>query len=130
MRIVMMIGLLALASCGGGSDFTCSVGSLTGTWRFKYQETNGTCGALQDETIILGTTTAPSGCTTSADLVSADHCRLDTSFTCPIISATVTGTQTWTETFSQVSAGELSGSGTASSWRARRCGPLLGIGSR
>ena len=70
-RITAVLVVVVLAACGGSdsgsggsSGFTCSIGTGTsGSYRFHYVETNGTCGAISDETSVPGTA-APTGCTT------------------------------------------------------------------
>jgi hypothetical protein len=101
--------LAALAGCGGSDHVTCAIGSLTGTWRLQYQETNGTCGPIPDETVIAGAPTGPA-CTTITQQISSDHCRIDTAFNCPTTDSL--GTQAWTVTLTQTANTQLTGSGT------------------
>jgi hypothetical protein len=104
-------GVLLLSGCGGGSSsFQCSIGSLTGTWRLHYDQTNGTCGTIADETFIIGALGSGAGCTSQAQTISSDHCRLDTAFTCPTTDSL--GTQAWVISLTQNSPTQLGGSGT------------------
>src|SRR5216684_2038592 len=101
--------MAAIAGCGGSDHFTCAIGSLTGTWRVHYDQTNGNCGPINDETVIAGSP-APANCTIMTNQVSADHCRVDSAFTCP--TADSRGSQAWVVTFTQTSNTQLAGSGT------------------
>lgn len=93
MRRFAIVGSMVVASgCSGATTpeppttFECQLGELTGTWRLKYTETNGSCGRLPDETVVLGAQGPDSGtsdCTLAAGTISADKCRLDQDFTCP-----------------------------------------------
>lgn len=92
------------------------MGSLTGTWRVTYVETDGTCGKVADETVVItsgksgATQPASTGCTYAADEISADRCRADLDFTCPLTG--VAGTQRWIGATHQISATELTSSMT------------------
>ncbi len=116
MKLASTIGLLALvAACSSSSQehFTCAVGQLTGTWRLSYQETNGNCGAIADETVVLSpgaAQAASTGCTFAAQEVSADKCSMAVDFTCP--TADNAGTQHWVGSMHQVAANRLEGSYT------------------
>lgn len=100
-----------LGGCGGSdAPFAdCDIGGLTGTWRFHYDETNGNCGAIADETVALSSS-APSSCTTNSSSVSGDKCELQDDFTCPLTSGT--GSQRWVEVIDQASATEMDGTAT------------------
>ena len=76
MRNVLLIVVSLGAVACGGDPFTCAIGSLTGTWRTHYVQTDGTCGAIPDETTILGGS-GSGGATYTQQQISADHCRED-----------------------------------------------------
>ncbi len=99
------------AGSGGGTDPgpTCSIGSLTGTWRLHYVQMDGTCGPIPDETGHVDGTLSPT-CTLTYRQVSADHCGLEMSFTCPTLDGQ--GTYTWVLAVHQASDTKLLGSGT------------------
>jgi hypothetical protein len=111
---VLSTGLVACSSSSSSKPFTaCTIGSLTGTWRVTYVETNGTCGKVADETVVLSATTTPGApgmptCMIAAADISADHCRIDLDFTCPLNGAP--GSQRWIGATHQVSATELTSS--------------------
>jgi hypothetical protein len=90
-------------------ELTCALGELTGTWRIQYQEVNGDCGAIPDETSVFDPGTG-SGCTRDTRTISADKCRLDTSFSCP--TADRLGTSAWGLVVRQTSETRLDGTGT------------------
>ena len=115
----MKIGSVGLAACvlvacsstEGSETFACSLGSLEGTWRIHYEETDGNCGEIADETVVQGATDpGADSCTYAASTVSADKCRWDTDFTCPTTDQR--GTQRWTGVMTQTGEEELSGSMT------------------
>lgn len=95
------------------APFTCSIGSLSGTWRVTYRETNGTCGPVADELLVEPDADAASPdagadpCTYAARRIAADRCRYDFDFTCPLNG--VKGTQRWVGTLRQTSATTLEG---------------------
>ena len=94
-------------------DFSdCNLGSITGTWRTHYDETNGNCGAIPDETNISTSTTMPSdsACTVTTNVLSDDKCHLDRQFECPTTDGL--GTQSWTSAITQTAAGRIEGSAT------------------
>ena len=108
--------VLGCSSSSSGKPFTaCTIGSLTGTWHVTYVETDGTCGKLAAETVVFTPGKSGSGsdtCTFDAQQISADHCRMDLDFTCPLTGAP--GTQRWIGATHQVSATELTSSMTLS----------------
>lgn len=111
----LFTGLLGCSSSSSEPFTACTIGSLTGTWRVTYVETDGNCGKLADETVVMSAAASPGApgtpsCTFAANEISADHCRADLDFTCPLTG--VAGTQRWVGATRQVSAGELSGSMT------------------
>ena len=105
---------LSLSACGGSDTppFTCTIGSLRGSWQTHYTESNGTCGPISDETTVFGSSGGNSSCTGVSANVSPDHCSIDTTSTCPLSSTTISGTQSWTVHFTQSSPTELDGTGT------------------
>ncbi len=107
---------MACSSSSESQPFTaCAIGSLTGTWRLTYVETDGTCGKISAETVVLAPgkqEPGASACTYAAAQISPDHCRMDMDFTCPLNG--VAGTQRWVGATHQVSATELTSSMTAS----------------
>lgn len=117
-EVVSFVLLSALLGCSSttspGKPFTaCTIGSLTGTWRVTYVETDGNCGKVADETVVLSSAATPGApgtpaCTIAANQVSPDHCRIDLDFTCTLNGAP--GTQRWIGATRQVSATELSSS--------------------
>jgi hypothetical protein len=113
----MRFGLFVfIAACGCSSagdqedSFTCTIGSLTGTWRTHYEETNGNCGPIPDETNVFKPGPPDPACTVRTDKVSADRCRYDSDWTCPTTDKN--GTQQWTVVMRQTAAGRLEGTGT------------------
>lgn len=121
MRTSGVGSLLVIASAVGCSSSTnqpftdCKIGSLTGTWRVTYVETDGNCGKVAAETVVLSASSKSPGaatCTIAAQEVSSDHCRIDLDFTCPLSGAP--GTQHWVGVTHQVSATELTSSMTLS----------------
>jgi len=107
-RSALIVAAVWLASCGGGSH-DCAIGSLTGTWRLTYAQTDGNCGPISAETVQAGTPGSPS-CSIASRQISPDKCRLDTSFTCPTTDNR--GTQSWVAVLHQDSSTQLSGTGT------------------
>jgi hypothetical protein len=98
------------AASSGGTSF-CALGTLTGTWRSHYTQTNGDCGGVDDETLMIGSSIADSaGCTYYASDLSPDRCRLSVDFSCPTTNDGVT--QHWVITMSQVSATTIIATGT------------------
>ena len=117
MMFAALGGAFLVSSCGGGGDsapaFTCAIGSLPGgSWRWHYTETNGSCGAIADETILPGSDVGTSSCTGVTNQISADRCTVDFAKTCPLNSTTIIGTQTWVGHLVQTAATELHGSAT------------------
>jgi hypothetical protein len=110
----LAIGIAACSSSSEGEApaFKCALGELRGTWRLSYKETNGDCGPIADETVVLtgGTSAAPAACTQDALVISDDKCRMDLDFTCP---AGNNGSQTWTGATRQVAEDRLIGDMTA-----------------
>jgi hypothetical protein len=110
-----LAGVLLAVACGGGDnedeDFTCALGELAGTWRLHYVETDGTCGPIEDQSGIFNPGEPAPGCTLDSRIISADKCRLDTAFTCPLADGLAF--QGWTIVLTQVASGRLSGTGTA-----------------
>lgn len=125
MRKAIVTLAVALGACSSSSDdkpFACALGELRGTWRIAYVETDGTCGALADETVVLSDGAAAqsaSTCTTTTSEISADKCRLDTDTTCPLTGAT--GAQRWIGSLRHVADGRLSGSMTVQVTGASTC---------
>lgn len=118
-KIIAALALAFIVGCGGTDStttdptpigYSCSIGSLTGTWRFHYTETNGNCGPISDETGILGVGSGSSSCTTAYKRISADQCRMDAEFTCPTTDQQ--GTVSWVLVLEQVSNVQITGSGT------------------
>ncbi len=112
--VTLIIAIVGLAGCSssnhGDENFTCAFGELSGTWRVHYEETNGNCGAIADETVVLGTAPDPAAasCTRAADVISQDKCRADEDFTCP--TADSRGTQHWIGTLHHTASDRVSGS--------------------
>lgn len=94
------------------SDFTCALGSLTGTWRITYAEQDGDCGPVPAETVSLGGSggTDP-GCTYAPKKPSADKCSLEFDFSCPTTDGK--GSQRWTGITRQVAEKKLISDATA-----------------
>ena len=100
------------------APFTCALGSLMGSWRIVYVESDGTCGRVADEVATVPTEDAPdagasadagvAACTYAARAISADKCSIDLDFTCPLNG--LMGTQHWSGTLHQTSATTLGGS--------------------
>lgn len=105
----------SLVACGGsddqGSFSDCGLGELTGTWRMHYEETDGNCGAVADETAVFdpGAPLAP-GCVNHSQSVSDDRCRMDMSFECPTTDEQ--GSQAWVMVMRQIARDRLEGTGT------------------
>jgi hypothetical protein len=86
------------------------MGELTGTWRVSYRETNGTCGTLADETVVMGSganDVAASACTFGANQIASDKCSQSLDYTCPLKG--VSGTQQWVGQLRQTAANRLEG---------------------
>lgn len=98
------------SSTNGDATFACAFGELSGTWRVHYEETNGNCGTIADETVVLGAAPDPAAgsCTRAADVISQDKCRADEDFTCP--TGDNRGTQHWIGTLHHTAADRVSGS--------------------
>jgi hypothetical protein len=119
-KIGTVFALFALLSACSSEDdnsakpAVCSIGELRGTWRISYTETDGTCGAVADETAVLDPNAeAPAtGCEYHSMSVSDDKCRMDMDYTCPLAGG-VHGSQRWTGSLHQTDAGRLAGSITA-----------------
>jgi hypothetical protein len=112
--VVIGLSCVVLAGCSSGDpSFTCAIGELSGTWRIHYEETNGNCGAVADETVVLSpaaSQAASAGCTYAAQNISSDKCSLELDFTCPTTDNA--GTQHWIGSMHQVAADRLEGSYT------------------
>jgi hypothetical protein len=116
MRIAWVVGVgaIALAACSDDDDapaFQCRMGELTGTWRVSYRETNGSCGPVSEETVVLESQTnqgAAAACTYGANKPSPDKCTLSLDYTCPLNG--VQGTQQWIGQLRQTAANRLEGS--------------------
>lgn len=112
LSIVMTAATVLLLGCGGGEheEFTdCALGQLTGTWRFHYVETNGDCGPIADETVMMSAATEPTGSLAGAQ-ISADRCRMDLAFTAATTDGQ--GTQTWTTVLFQTGPAHIGGTAT------------------
>lgn len=92
-----------LTACGSDA-FECSIGELDGTWRWSYQETNGNCGSIPDETVQF----VPGGANQPG--ISADQCELDVAITGETTDGL--GTQAWSIHLEQADEETLDGSGT------------------
>lgn len=107
---------VVLGACSSSEDdppAACKLGELDGTWLVTYAEKNGTCGQLADETVVLSpgaAADAQSKCTYRAQNISADKCRLDLDYTCPL--ATGSGSQQWAGTMTHVADRRVAGSMT------------------
>lgn len=115
--MIRFVIILVLGTFGCSADddkFTdCHLGdgTVVGTWRTHYQETDGTCGPIPDETNIFDPNAAPQpGCTQSQAQVSADKCRVDLAWSCPTTDGN--GTQSWVVVLTQTGPGTLKGTGT------------------
>lgn len=98
MSKTILVAAVLAGGCGG-SDFECAIGELTGSWRLHYEETDGTCGAIADETALFDPAGAlPGNCVTNADNLSADRCEYDLDYTC----TEPTFTQRWVSHFEQI----------------------------
>lgn len=114
-RWLLPLLLLGCSSSTDGDGFKCAIGDLTGTWRVTYAETNGSCGRINDETVVFTPSKAGAGaaaCTTAAADVAADKCSVQQDFTCPLSG--VAGTQHWVGVVRQTGEGTLGGSLTLS----------------
>jgi hypothetical protein len=120
MRLIGSLLAAGIVACSSSSErtteepaFSCAIGELRGTWRISYEETDGNCGPVADETAILNPDADPpdTGCTMHSELVSDDKCRMDMDFTCPLAGG-VNGEQRWTGTVRHTEDGILSGSMT------------------
>lgn len=119
MKCALVVLALVGSACGGSDTsnppppppdpgFTCSIDSLSGTWRVHYVENDGACGPISDETVLISTFGA--GCTVHSRVVSSDRCRIDYSLMCPTVDNQ--GTSNWVVSLQQTSATHLVGSGT------------------
>jgi hypothetical protein len=109
--LAVTVLLLTAAACGSSDDdnFTCVLGELTGTWRVHYDETNGSCGPLEDETGIFGLEVPP-GCDVQSRSISDDKCGADMAWACPTTDDL--GTQQWVMVVEHTKQDRLSGTGT------------------
>ena len=123
MNRLMSAFAVVLAGCSSSdpAPFTCAMGELRGTWRAVYMQTNGNCGKVADETIVLSASTAgeASQCTYAAQQVSADKCRIDLDYTCPLTGQP--GTQRWVGAMHHAAAGTVTGSMTVSAAGSATC---------
>jgi hypothetical protein len=112
--LIMAVASVITAGCGAADDepFTdCAIGELTGTWRIHYDETDGNCGPMPDETGIFDPSSEmPAECSVQAKAISADKCRADLSWTCPTTDGK--GTQKWVMVVRQRAATKLTGTAT------------------
>lgn len=110
------VGALILLGCSSSTEsatpaFQCKIGELDGTWRVTYAETDGNCGQLAAETVVLkpgATSSSAAACQTAAQDISADKCRIDLDYTCPL--ATGSGSQHWAGAMHQTAETKLEGS--------------------
>lgn len=103
--------LVALVGCSGGDDVDCSTYEPMGAWRMMYDETDGNCGSISDETAIFGGDSSPDpSCSYGETYESEDRCTVDMSWTCPTTDGY--GTQSWTFHLELVSETEIVGSAT------------------
>lgn len=119
---VLLVGCSSSSSSPPFKD--CAIGALTGTWHVTYVETDGNCGPLNAETVVISSKPTMGGsaaaCTFAASDISADRCTLDSDFTCPL-NGGVAGSQRWIGTTHQIAAGEMS-----STWTLSLSSPSLG----
>jgi len=109
-RLVLMLALVSTGACASEPTeaFTCGIGELTGTWHVHYEQADGNCGDIADETVILGADGQAAGaCTVYASEISPDKCRLDRDFTCPTVDGA--GAQHWVGTLRQTGSDRLEG---------------------
>lgn len=111
MRHALAAASLLLVACSSDDEpfKDCALGELTGTWRVTYDETNGSCGRLSDETVVLKPGEASSACKYDSQAISADKCRIDLDFTCPLAPQ---GSQRWIGALRHVAADRIEGSMT------------------
>ena len=110
---VAAIGMLVACSSTTEAPFACALGELTGTWQIAYSETDGNCGKLATETVVFSpgaVAEAKATCKYDSQAVSADKCRIDLDYTCPL--TTGSGSQRWTGAMHQTAAGTVTGSMT------------------
>lgn len=112
---LFVLTALNVSACGSDDDkFTdCHFGdgSLGGTWRTHYVETDGNCGPISDETSVLDTNTPPQpGCTQTTNTISSDKCRADLAWSCPTTDGN--GTQSWVVVLTQTGPETIKGTGT------------------
>lgn len=117
LKSFFVVPFAVVLGCSSGPDdaeepFTdCAIGELTGAWRFRYAETDGNCGALADETVILEPDgDPPDGCDLESVEISDDQCRMDQAFSCPLNDGQ--GEQSWVLVLKQMASEHLEGSGT------------------
>ena len=109
--LAVLVGACSSSTDGDAPSFQCALGELRGTWRLSYRETNGNCGPIADETVVLtGESSTPAACQQDAVLISEDKCRMDLDFTCPTANG---GSQKWAGGTKQVAADKLIGDMTA-----------------
>lgn len=108
---VVFAALASACTIEADKAFTdCHIGSLTGTWKYHYEETSGNCGRVPD---YLGTNpgTAPiTNCTDQTTTPSDDKCTVGLIYTCPTTDGL--GSQGWSLHLRQTAADELTGGGT------------------
>jgi hypothetical protein len=110
--LVFGMSVSGCASDDGNSEFNdCAMGDLTGTWRAHYDEVNGNCGPIADETALFDPDADPGpGCIVNNSIISDDKCRADMDFSCPTTDDR--GTQDWVMVMRHVGPGRLSGTAT------------------
>ncbi len=110
--VLFAVVMTACAEEGPAPFAACTIGELTGTWRIRYVKTQGSCGDLNDETVVMSAEPPKlaAACTYAANNIGADKCTLEQDFTCPTLDNQ--GTQRWVGSYRQTAAGQLTGSVT------------------
>lgn len=112
MFVALAVAVIGCSSAESDKDssFTCAMGSLTGTWRTHYTETNGDCGPIPDETNVFNPGKFDPACTVRTNKFSADKCRWDADWSCPTTDKQ--GTQAWVMVTRQTGSDKLESSAT------------------
>lgn len=93
-KFILGLGLLAMA-CGGsdGEQLQCAKSDRTGAYVAHFVErAKGSCGPVADTVLRFDSSgSLPAGCSFDApDTWSADQCKLDRSYSCPVEGTTNT----------------------------------------
>ena len=109
---LLVLGCSSSSTSSADEGPKCNIGQLTGAWHIIYLETDGMCGPITEQTVMMNGQPPGGGdvCKFTKNSVSADKCSTVQEFTCPLASNT--GNQQWTGTMRTVDETKLQGSYT------------------